>query len=77
MLKKKLSIFEEGFGRFMLPEWFETAEESHPTENWFNLLDGPCENVSTNFLWFVDWECLLEEEEEELSIQFDWILKQF
>ena len=75
----KLSIFEEGFGWFKLPEWFENAQEAHPVEGWFNLLDGPAENQSTSQLGFVDWECLLEEEEEEeeLSIQFDWILKQF
>ena len=30
---KKISVFEEGFAWFNLPEGFETAEEAHPTEN--------------------------------------------
>ena len=78
---KKISVFEEGFGWFQIPEGFETAEEAHPTEGWFNLLDGPVENQSTNFLWFVDKEHFIEEEEDEEEekdeVELKGMLKQF
>ena len=64
-MKKIISIFEEGFWEFELPEGFEEAQEAHEVEGWFNLLDGPCENVSTNFLWFVDKEYFISDAEED------------
>ena len=82
-MKKIIPIYEEGFWEFELPEGFEEAQEAHEEDWGFNILDGPCENPKTTLIGFVPSECWLrdveeeEEEDEELSIQFDWILKQF
>ena len=60
-MRKIISIFEQNFWVFELPEGYENAEEAHPTEGWYNLLDGPCENPQTKFIGFVDAKSLISE----------------
>ena len=83
MVRKILSVYEEWFAEFLLPEGFEEAQEAHEVEHGFNLLDWPCENLDSIFLWFVDSECFIKnvyEEEAEKEIEeliLKWMFKQF
>ena len=62
-MKKIISVFEEGLWEFDRPEKFSNAEEAHPTEGWFNLLDGDVSNPETEFIGFIDGDAMIREVE--------------
>ena len=64
-MKKVISIWDEGFALFNLPEGFEEAQEAHEVEDGFNFLDWPCENKDTKFLGFLPRECWIRDIEED------------
>ena len=70
-MKKVISIWDEGFALFNLPEGFEETQEAHEVEDGFNMLDGPVENINTKYIGFLPRECWIrdiEEEEDEEAV---------
>ena len=79
---KIISIYEDWFGLFQIPEGFEEAQEAHEVEGWFQFLDWACENLETTLVWFLDSDCFIreigEENEEEVEeLILNWMFKQF
>ena len=61
MVRKILSVYEEWFAEFEIPEEFSEAEQANPTDGWFYLLDWDIDNVNSQFLGFVDSDRFIRE----------------